>query len=280
MIQTGISIGGQSPAPWLAAISSVTALKGIAGDAVIFEDEEQKLQVQGSSTKCLLTYNLLPNASDILGMAEQKRSLPEMFGKLCRAMGGIHQCAGCRLFTLDLALDRYKEAQWPSQRMRFQPMLSTLVSAPLSFDFSVLLPVSLPSPFPGSAELERSMEMCKSVNAMPRENWDDAYGIAERPPILPQSSLGLCLHLHLDKEMPPETLCSRELLSQAKALVFHYDVAAFETLYDDEQVKWAEYLKENEFNGVVLFAPTGCPEARMAEICQDAGGWAELYSSN
>ena len=280
MMQTGISIGGQAPAPWLAAISSVTTLKGFAGDAALFEDDERRLQVQGAAANCLMAYNLLSNASDILGLAEQRGTLREMLGRLCRAMGGIHQSAGCRFFTLDLELDRYTEAQWPAQRMRFQPMLAALVSAPLPFDFGVLLPVSLPSPFPTSAELARSLEMCRSVNAMPRENWDDSYGIAERPPILPQSSLGLCIHLHLDKEVAPELLCGRELLAQAKALVFHYDVAAFETLFDDEQAKWAEYLHECEYDGMVFFSPSGCPEARIPEICQDAGGWAELYLPN
>ena len=278
MILTGISIEEGKLAACLKAMGPYMSLKGMAGDASLFEEEETRLLVQKAAAKCLLAYNILPNnAADLLEMVAQKGSLPELFGRLCREMGSIHHASECSLFTLDLSFDRYQEAQWPTQSMRFQPMLSTLVSAPLPFDFSVLLPVSLPLAFPGSQELARSIELCKAVNDMPRENWDERYGIDERPPLLPRTSLGLCVHAHLDKEMAPEQLCGGDILPLVKAIVFHYDVSAFETLYDDEQASWAEYLKSGGYGGVVLFAPSGCPEARLPEICQDAAAWAELY---
>ena len=278
MILTGISIEEGKLAACLKAIGAFTALKGMAGNASLFDEESTRLLVQGAAAKCLLTYNILPNnAADLLEMMAQKGTLPELFGRLCREMGGIHQASECSLFTLDLSLDRYQEAQWPTQSMRFQPLLATLVSAPLPFDFSILLPVSLPEAFPGSQELARSVELCKAVKEMPRENWDERYGIDERPPLLPRTSLGLCVHAHLDKDIAPEQLCGRDILPLVKAIVFHYDVTAFETLYDDEQARWAEYLKDGGYEGVVLFAPSGCPEARLAEICQDAAAWAELY---
>lgn len=278
MILAGISIEEGKLAAWLKALEPYMALKGIGGNASLFEDESTRLQVQKAAVKCLLAFNLLPgNAADILSIMEQRGELAKLFGRLCREMGSIHQASECNLFTMDLSLDRYQEANWPTQSMRFQPLLNTLVSAPLPFDFSILLPASLPEPFPGSQELARSVELCKAVNGMPRENWDEKYGIDERPPLLPHTSLGLCVHAHLDKEMAPELLCGREFLPLVKAIVFHYDVTAFETLYDDEQAKWAEYLRNGGYGGVVLFAPSGCPEARLPEICQDAATWAELY---
>ncbi len=62
------------------------------------------------------------------------------------------------------------------------------------------------------------------------------------------------------------------------SIVFHYDIAASETLFDDELLQWADYLKSNSYNGNVIFNPVSCPDARIKEICDDASAWAVMFS--
>ena len=91
MILTGISIEEGKLEACLKAMGPYTALKGMAGDASLFEEEATRILVQKAAAKCLLAYNILPNnAADLLEMMAQKGTLPELFGRLCREMGGIH----------------------------------------------------------------------------------------------------------------------------------------------------------------------------------------------
>ena len=91
--------------------------------------------------------------------------------------------------------------------------------------------------------------------------------------------VGICLHLYPDEGIMPDCQdpALNDLAPFLKALCFHYNVTAGETLFDDEQENWAARLADRGYQGNVIFCPDECPPADLPEVLRNAALWAKLY---
>lgn len=274
MLQTALSIDNLQD--WIQIFQQQNVITGIDCDASLLEAPVTSGLLASLNLNSLHVRNLIPDDPEaILSTAEQQHSLDALFEGLLSIMKKT-QAENMVLFSLPFRLDRIEATDFPSHKDRLSPWIAKLLTAPIQTDFSLVLPVSFPKPFPGSRELERALELCTSVNSAPPEKWasmnllPDFKGKAFKP------SLGICANIYAgENAISPQIL--DPVLPFVKALSFHYNVQAGETLFDDEQEQWAEYLKQNKYDGMVIFTPVQCPTARFAEICDDVSAWAPLY---
>lgn len=282
MIKTGILFDTERLEKWLEAVNEIGGewtLTGIACPGEVFEDAKKTAGLCGCGISCVnVTEIVSGDALRMFEIAEDKDCLTALLANIYRLMKQAFSRTSVSSFSLPIGLDGISEEEWPEKRDKFAEILVRLLSAPMPHDFTIELPVHFPRPFPTSTELERCMELCDAVNALPLEKWDESYGIQEVPPLMARATVGLAVHLRPDEGIMPDLFDKYDMLSQTKSVYFHYDVSAGETLFDDEQAQWARNLNALSYNGNVVFEPLSCPDVRMAEICRDASEWAKLYN--
>lgn len=279
MISTGISIDTERANAWLDSFQKQRILSGISCKPELFQQKPLAERIAANNIQCILLQEVTSEDTESLfTLAASANGDKPLHAGIYRTMHTAFNFSAACNFTVPFRLDRIDESEWEARSGRIMELLTTMLSAPMSHDFSLQLPVQLPRPFPNSAELERALELCEKVSTIPKERWDDSFGIAEMPPLLVQASLSLCVHIHPDDNSMLEAFASAIPLESVASIVFHYDIAAGETLFDDEQQQWGDFLKSKSFNGNVVFNPVSCPDSRIPEICDDASAWAVMYS--
>ena len=279
MISTGLFIDSERADSWLDAFQSQRLMTGISCKPELIAQKKLAERLAGAGVKCILLQETSSEDTESLyELAETANGIKPLHAGIYNTMNTAFKFAATTNFTFPFRLDRFSESDWPEHSQRLLDILVTLLAAPMPQDFSLQIPVQLPRPFPKSMELERAIELCDRASSNPKERWDESYGISEMPPLLAKSSLSLCVHIHPDDNSMLDTFSSSLPFESVSSVVFHYDIAASETLFDDELLQWADYLKSNSFNGNLIFNPVSCPDSRINEICEDAAAWAVMYS--
>jgi len=147
------------------------------------------------------------------------------------------------------------------------PALANMVSLaeyilrnPLQIPLTLLFQVRVPFPFPTATEYDCASELCRRI--------DSPY-------------VGLYLHFHPDEYVENNgdmDSLVKEVLPKTKAISFHYDTRVGETLFDDEQYKWAQALSSVHFPGVVIFAPSIADDTELDSVCKTVLSWADFYT--
>ena len=279
MISTGLFIDSERADAWLNAFQSQRLMTGISCKPELIAQKKLAERLAGAGVKCILLQETSSEDTESLyELAETANGIKPLHAGIYNTMNTAFKFAATTNFTFPFRLDRFSESDWPEHSQRLLDILVTLLAASMPQDFSLQIPVQLPRPFPKSMELERAIELCDRASSNPKERWDESYGISEMPPLLAKSSLSLCVHIHPDDNSMLDTFSSSLPFESVSSVVFHYDIAASETLFDDELLQWADYLKSNSFNGNLIFNPVSCPDSRINEICEDAAAWAVMYS--
>ena len=253
-------------------------MTGISCKPELIAKKQIAERLAAANIQCVLLQETTSEDTESLyELAETANGVKPLHADIYKTMNSAFKFAAATNFTIPFRLDRIQEQDWPERSQRLLDILLTLLSSPMPHDFSLQLPVQLPRPFPKSVELERALELCDRTSSNPKERWDESYGISEMPPLLAKSSLSLCVHVHPDDNSMLDAFASTLPFESVSSIVFHYDIAASETLFDDELLQWADFLKSNSYNGNVIFNPVSCPDARIKEICDDASAWSVMF---
>lgn len=279
-IKTALAIPTDNWHLWLDAILDAIkargGLDGIAADTGLFTNHEFREALAEREINCIHADNLIPgDATAAFYTAANKHALDSLFKSLLHTMQTASEIANTDCFSLNLRTDRIPEEQFSAFKSKIIPCLSRLLSAPLGRDFTIMLPVNCPKPFPSSREKERTFIICTAVNAAPRERWEpNLYTMNAGTP-----SLAILAHVFPEDGASPALFPDDADITPLREIRFHYDVAAGDTLFDDEQTQWAARLDEAGFTGNVVFHPSNCPQSRITEICDDVAAWANMYST-
>ena len=275
MIQTALAIPGDKLGLFLETLQLFPQLDAIACETTLFETPESCRALAASGLRCPLVTELLPNdALSAISTAESAHAVNLLYKNLFTTMTLAAGQNGTSLFSIPLRLDRIADDAWDDALDGMMPYLDRLLSAPMQNPFSCLVPVRFPKAFPTSNELERALTVCETANS--------AYH-ARRPMSTIEAGMKLCAIIHPDEKdadgvrITPDTFSRKELLRQVAAIMFNYAPAAGETLFDDEQMQWADFLKENDWDGTVVFNPVSFQQDSLEEICDDICGWMEMY---
>ena len=279
MINTGLFIDTERGNAWLDAFQKQRILTGISCKPELFVQKTIAERIAASNIQCVLLQEITSEDTEALfALADTTNGGKALHAGVYKTMHTAFKYAAAANFTVPFRLDGIPENEWDERSAKILDILVTMLSAPMPHDFSLQLPVQLPRPFPKSAELERALELLEKASSVPQERWDDSFGISEMPPLLSKSSLSLCVHVHPDDNSMLDAFASSFPMESVGSVIFHYDIAAAETLFDDELLQWADFLKSKSFNGNVIFNPVSCPDARIPEICDDASAWAVMFT--
>ncbi len=279
MINTGLFIDTERGNAWLDAFQKQRLLTGISCKPELFVQKSFAERIAALNIQCVLLQEITSEDTEALfELADTANGRKALHAGVYKTMHNTFKYASTANFTVPFRLDGIPENEWNERSAKIIDILVTMLSAPMPHDFSLQLPVQLPRPFPNSTEQERALELLGKTSAVQKERWDESFGISEMPPLLSKSSLSLCVHVHPDDNSMLDAFASSFPMESVGSLIFHYDIAAGETLFDDEQQQWADFLKSKSFNGNVIFNPVSCPDARIPEICDDASAWAVMYS--
>ena len=275
MLKTAIAIPAGKLNEALKSLQGMPDIPSLACDASDFEDEQTANLLAENGIRCPLLMNLTPDDTiAALETAEATHATSLFYKNIFSIMTLAAAQNGADAFSLPLRLDRIPENVWQNEMSRIVSSLEDFLDAPMPNHFSCLLPVRFPKTFPGSEELARSLALCKAVN--------QAYHTKHAYSSI-QASLDILAIIYPDEEMPkghrvtPDTFRENDLLSSVKALMFNFQPAAGETLFDDEQMEWAAFLKESSFDGTVIFNPVGCSAHEMPAIYGDIAEWMKYY---
>lgn len=279
MISTGLFIDSERAATWLDAIQGQRIMTGISCKPELIVQKPLAERLAAAKTQCVLLQETTSEDTEALfSLADTTNGGKALHARIYKTMHAAFTFAATTNFTVPFRLDRIAEPEWNERSQKLLDILVTMLSAPMPHDFTLQLPVQLPRPFPKSEELVRAMELCERTSNTPNERWDESFGISEMPPLLAKSTLSLCVHIHPDDNSMLETFMDSLPLASVASIVFHYDIAAGETLFDDELLQWADCLKSKSYEGSVVFSPVSCPDSRIPEICDDAAAWAVMFS--
>ncbi|MBQ6470532.1 MAG: hypothetical protein IJJ33_00985, partial [Victivallales bacterium] len=213
--------------------------------------------------------------------------LPQFYAQIYHAMGVAGSVADCQAFSMPFRLDRLpanasgEDGGTHSVTLpRLATFLARLMFAPVNHPFAILVPVRLPRPFPNSQEIDRALELCACVQATAADSSEDGDWVpSDQRSAIKNGQVGICLHLYPDEGIMPDYQDSAlsGLAPFLKAICFHYNVTASETLFDDEQENWAARLADNGYQGNIVFCPDECPAADLPEVLRNVAAWAKLY---
>jgi hypothetical protein len=263
MINCAIRIDDSRWQDWLPALTASQRLDGFECDAGNFNSQAFVSAVTKHNLHCLHARDLLPGDSvAILTHAVEHDAMGALRRNIFDAM--VYAApAETAVFSLQLRLDRCAEADFPAQSLRLASFLQSLLDAPLDTPYAIAIQVRQPPPFPQSLEWQRAIDICGIANS---------------------NRIGLCLHFHPDDFTAAPRLSPAQILAECadklRAICFHYNPLAGETLFDDEQQEWAALLLQQHYNGLVTFCPEVNASTNPADLCEDAESWADFYRAS
>lgn len=261
MLTTAIKLADADWSLWLEELSRQEDIDGFECDAGLFLNPDFRDAVQRYGLNCHHLRELLPSdATAAFLTADDNNALPEFYSKIFKVMRSAYQNAQTTVFSLPLRLDRLDEV--PNGLNAITVFLEQLLKATIPPKYTILIPVRIPRPFPESLEEERALQLCGALQDF------QAPG-----------SLKLALHLYPEENILPKEADAtlRPVLPFLHTICFHYFIPAQETLFDDEQATWAEWLRNADFHGQVIFCPDSCPAPQLPEILRHARHWAREY---
>ena len=92
--------------------------------------------------------------------------------------------------------------------------------------------------------------------------------------------IGLSLQLHSGdfQDTPPAPQEIVEgILPHLHVVEFHYTPSLGESLFEDELDEWADLLKANAFDGLVVFCPHLRPEENILQHCMAIQACADFF---
>jgi len=283
MVSTGLWVSEETVAYSDLALKFCGHIDGFGCDSAMLDGScSELLQIlHPPKHDMLLCSNLVPEDAFWQYITALKyHSENALFSHIYQTMKRLYLGTGSLEFTLPFRLDRLSGLTWNQYRDKSLEFLGMMKSAPLCRDFRLSIPVRYPLPFPYSEEIRRASELCTEGNALPQCRWPDSIGITDVPPLLVTSSFGLVAHVHPEEGVTMENFAKGMDGTLLNSVVFHYDVSANETLFDDEQMQWADYLVQLPQTIHVLFAPKNIPVARYQEILDDVNVWSGYYKKS
>lgn len=277
MVKTAIAIPAGKLNEALKSLQEMPDVPSLACDASDLENEQNAILLAEHDICCPLLLNLTPDDTiAALETAEAAHATSLFYKNIFSMMTLAATQNGTDAFSLPLRLDRIPGNVWNNDMSRIASSMEDFLDAPMPSHFSCLLPVRFPKTFPGSEELTRSLAICKAVNQ--EYQTKHAYSSIK-------ASLDILAIIYPDEEMPrghrvtPDTFRENDLIASVRALMFNFQPAAGETLFDDEQMEWAAFLKEASFDGTVIFNPVGCSAREMPAIYSDIAEWMKYYEA-
>ena len=269
MFETAIAIPQGQLKNYLDTIEIFPQITAVACDASIYEDEATTAEMSSRQLHCPMVMNLLPeDAVTAFQTAESIHSVNLMIKNIKTVMNTAASQNGTRFFTVPIRLDRISNDDWNDQLELLVSYMTRILIDAMPYEFSCLIPVRFPKAFPTSNELARAKAICQAVN----EQIDIKRGLSNF-----KATMGICAIIYPDEKMQNgQRVCPENFqLDDVRAIMFNYSPAAGETLFDDEQTQWADFLKAANFDGVVLFNPVAV--SSLEDTCQDISDWMEMY---
>ncbi len=273
MSETAIVIPQGQLRNYLDTIEIFPQISAVSCDASIYEDEATTATMSSRQLHCPIVMNLLPeDAVTAFQTAESIHSVNLLIKNIKNVMNTAAAQNGTRFFTIPIRLDRISNDDWDEQLDLLVSYMTRILIDVMPYEFSCLIPVRFPKAFPTSCELERAKAVCQAVN----EQINIKRGLSNF-----KATMGICAIVYPDEKqsngqrITPETFQQDNLLADIGAIMFNYSPAAGETLFDDEQTQWADFLKDASFDGVVLFNPIAVNN--LEDTCQDISDWMEMY---
>lgn len=247
---------------WILPIQETTRLLNVECPVEFLLHQPEGCEVlQKAGISCLVVKDIIqPELSEYLALShpttdELLQTRQKVFDTLLNAES-LH--ANC--FPLQLNLDSLSEANLNQQLYKYASHLKELLKAPLEAQYSIAIQVRIPQSFPSSKEFERARKLCTLAG---------------------NTRIGLYVHFDSDEFASSGgdiRTFVQENAPYLKAIAFHYDAHLGDTLFDDEQLAWAQSLAEfKKDDMMIVFAPTQSQNTNYSALCQTMLSWADFY---
>jgi len=237
MITTAIRIDDEQWPDWLDAVSATSGIRHIECDAALFSFNLDFLKsLDRHSLYGIHARDILPpETARFLNEAPNDLPYNNLRKSIIHSMQ-LAENAGVTYFSLQLRLDE----PFPDEENRSRKtaaFLRKLLLTPLENPFKLDIQIRFPFQYPLSHEWERAQDICDMAAS---------------------KRIGLSLQLHsgdfTDAPPAPQDIVSG-ILPHLHAVEFHYAPHLGESLFEDELAEWADMLKSNNFEGLVVFCP-------------------------
>ena len=121
------------------------------------------------------------------------------------------------------------------------------------------LQIRFPFQYPLSQEWKRAIDICDMADS---------------------KRIGLSLQLHsgdFDDTPPAPQDIVEDILPHLHVVEFHYTPSLGESLFEDELTEWADLLKANAFDGLVVFCPHLRPDENILQHCMALQACADFF---
>ena len=259
MITSAIKIDDEHWAEWLDAVAATPKIRHIECDAALFSFSLDFLKsldrhsLYGAHARDILP----PETAKFLNESPNDLAYNNLRKSIIHSMQSAEN-AGVSHFSLQMRLDE----PFPDEENRIRKtaaFLRKLILAPLEKPFKLDLQIRFPFQYPQSKEWERAIDICNMADS---------------------KRIGLSLQLHsgdFDDSPPPPQEIVTDILPHLHAVEFHYAPHLGESLFEDELTEWADLLKANNFDGLVVFGPHLNPDDDILNHCLSLQPCADFF---
>ena len=258
MITTAIKIDDRNWAAWLDAIALNHHIHDIECDAALFSSPQFVKSLDRHSLYCRHARDILPpETARYLNTAPNDAPFNELRKSVIATMMTAEE-AGASHFSLQLRLDE----PFPCEENRARKtatFLRKLLMTPLEKPFKLDIQIRFPYQYPMSREWERAIAICDTADS---------------------KRIGLSLQIYsgdFDDTPPAPNDIIHDIAEHLHAIEFHYIPHLGETLFEDELEEWADTLKTNDFDGLVVFCPHLSDEEEIAPRCLEIQQCMEFF---
>ena len=259
MITSAIKIDDEHWAEWLDAVAATPKIRHIECDAALFSFSLDFLKsldrhsLYGAHARDILP----PETAKFLNESPNDLAYNNLRKSIIHSMLSA-ESAGVSHFSLQMRLDE----PFPDEENRIRKtaaFLRKLILAPLEKPFKLDLQIRFPLQYPQSEEWERAIDICNMADS---------------------KRIGLSFQLHsgdFDNTPPSPQEIVNDILPHLHAVEFHYAPHLGESLFEDELAEWADLLKANNFDGLVVFGPHLNPDDDILNHCLSLQPCADFF---
>ncbi len=259
MITSAIKIDDEHWAEWLDAVAATPKIRHIECDAALFSFSLDFLKsldrhsLYGAHARDILP----PETAKFLNESPNDLAYNNLRKSIIHSMLSAEN-AGVSHFSLQMRLDE----PFPDEENRIRKtaaFLRKLILAPLEKPFKLDLQIRFPFQYPQSKEWERAIDICNMADS---------------------KRIGLSLQLHsgdFDDAPPSPQEIVTDILPHLHTVEFHYAPHLGESLFEDELTEWADLLKANNFDGLVVFGPHLNPDDDILNHCLSLQPCADFF---
>ena len=262
MITSAIKIDDEQWAEWLDAVAATPKIRHIECDAALFSFSLDFLKsldrhsLYGAHARDILP----PETARFLNESPNDQAFNNLRKSIIHSMLSAEN-AGVSHFSLQMWLDE----PFPDEENRIRrtaAFLRKLLLTPLEKPFKLDLQIRFPYQYPQSKEWERARDICDMADS---------------------KRIGLSLQLHSgdfqDTPPAPQEIVA-DILPHLHVVEFHYNPSLGESLFEDELTEWADLLKANAFDGLVVFCPHLNKDEDILRHCLMLQSCADFFQEN